>query len=80
LPLASAKTQKPLAPPIGPPVDVVPDLSSVMASMIANLQEPDGYVMMQWSVSEVANGKWAEVKLYLRRRPLSACAPCPANT
>jgi hypothetical protein len=49
-----------------------------MASMIANLQEPDGYVMMQWSVSEVANGKWAEVKMYLRRRPLSG-APCPAN-
>jgi hypothetical protein len=78
---ASDQTQSQRALTVRPTsVDEVLDLSAVMAPMIDHLREPDGYRMMQWSVTSVANGKWAELRMYLRRRPDPACSPCAANT
>ena len=80
-PEASDQTPSQRALTVRPtPVDEVPDLSAVMAPMIDDLREPDGYRMMQWSVTSVANGKWAELRMYLRRRPAPACSPRAAST
>lgn len=45
-----------------------PEFEASLAPMLEKLVELDEYSIAQWSARPLAGGRWAEVKIYLRRR------------